>query len=405
MRTDDVSLDFVLKVASRCNLDCSYCYVYHKGDLSWRGRPALMSDETFDASLARIAEYCDRSNQPRVRITLHGGEPLLAGAKRFDRWCRKIYEALAGRGKIELIVQTNGTLLDEEWLDLLRRNQVSVGLSVDGPPEIHDRARVDHSGRGSYHRVARCCVLLRDAGVPLHLLTVITPGVDGIRTHRHLLTLSPTSINYLFPDYTHDTVSQVRVRHGRTPCADFLIPIFDDWWTHGSMELRICFFWTVARLILGGESEVDLLGNPPLRYVFVETDGAIEGLDVLRQCYPGAASTGLNVLQDGFHRILETRSAWRDVMVTGVPLPHACSRCEEQGTCGGGYLPHRYSTARGFDNASVWCADLLSIFRHIRNRLEVTPAETLLRRQALQDSFPYRAEGMPDLLVERAANA
>src|SRR5207248_1564342 len=82
------SLAFVLKVASRCNLNCAYCYVYNKGDETWRDRPVVMSDDVVEAAIDRIDAWCRGSGQTRVNVTFHGGEPLLAGRRRFDRWCR-----------------------------------------------------------------------------------------------------------------------------------------------------------------------------------------------------------------------------------------------------------------------------------------------------------------------------
>jgi uncharacterized protein len=382
-READVPLHFVLKVASRCNLDCSYCYVYHKGDDSWRDRPALMPDHVFEAALARMVQHCRRSQQRSLRIIFHGGEPFLAGRKRFGRWCQRIHDELSSLTRIELMIQTNGTLIDDAWVRVMRDHDVGVGISIDGPPEVHDRWRVDHAGRGSYADVVRGATLLRKAGIPLHILAVIALGSDGYRTHRHLLSLGPSSISYLLPDYTHDSIAHVRALHGATPCADFLIPIFDDWWTNGTIDLRISLFWNIARLILGGDSELDLLGNQLLRFLFIETDGSIEGLDVLRQCQPGIGASGLNVLRDGFDCVARTNALLRATVFTGVPTPIGCASCQERDTCGGGYLPHRYSESRGFDNPSVWCADLLALFSHIRMRLGVDPEETKLRRQAL----------------------
>jgi uncharacterized protein len=384
MHGSDHALHFVLKVVSRCNLNCGYCYVYNKGDESWRDRPALMPDEVFEAAIARAATYCRSSGQRRVRITFHGGEPLLAGTRRFGRWCQRLRDALRDVPIVELVMQTNGTRIDEQWVRTLRAHDVAVGISIDGPPEVHDRQRIDHAGRGSYAAVVRGANHLRDGGIPLHLLSVIHPGADGLLTHRHLTALGPRSISYLLPDYTHDSVGEVRARHGRTPCADFLIPIFDEWWSNGTLDLRVGPFWSIARLILGGDSELDLLGNQPLQFLFIETDGAIEGLDVLRQCHPGAAASGLNVLRDDFAHVATCAPPLlRQACFTGVPMPSGCAGCPERETCAGGYLPHRYSASSGFDNPSVWCADLLAVFRHIRMRLKVSPEETRLRRQAL----------------------
>src|SRR5438034_517413 len=114
----DVTLQVVLKVASRCNLNCSYCYVYNKGDNSWRNRPALMSDEVFRAAIDRTRRHCQHSHQRSVCLTFHGGEPCLAGATRLEAWCRYARETLDDVVRVKLCLQTNGTLLDEAWVDV-----------------------------------------------------------------------------------------------------------------------------------------------------------------------------------------------------------------------------------------------------------------------------------------------
>jgi uncharacterized protein len=318
-------------------------------------------------------------------VTFHGGEPTLVGVARFDRWCRRIYEGLSDIVRVKLCLQTNAILLDDEWAEVLCRHRVEVGVSVDGTPEIHDRSRVDHRGRGSYDRVLRGIEVLKTAGIPLEILSVIPFGADGVEIHRHLIDLGTRSINYLLPDFTHDTIGPIREQFGETPCADFLIPIFDHWWFKQTIDVRISLFLTMARVILGGASKQDLLGNHPLRFVFVETDGAIEALDVLRVCQPGITGTGLNVLCDEFRQVADVSPLHRSTIFTGMPLPTTCQGCAERDTCGGGYLPHRYSRSRAFDNPSVWCADLLRLFGHIRRRLDVDTEETALRRQVLGD--------------------
>jgi len=287
---------------------------------------------------------------------------------------------------VRLSIQTNGTLLDERWIETFQLHEVKVGISSDGPRESHDAYRIDHGGRGSYDAVARGMSILRDAGIPLQILSVIQLGVDPLVVHRHFIGVGARYIDYLFPDFTHDTIRPVRERYGPTPCADYLIPVFDDWWFNGTLDLNIGLFWNMARLIMGGDSETDLLGNKPFRFIFVESDGAIEGLDVLRVCKEGIAQTGLNVVTHDFQHVADVSALHRSAIFDGMPLPSACSPCPERDTCSGGYLPHRYSTGRIFDNPTVWCADLLRLFGHIRERLSVSTEETNLRRQMLRES-------------------
>ena len=166
-------LQFVLKTASRCNLNCSYCYVYNKGNDSWRGRPALMPDRVFAASVQRIRRYCERSGQHTVSVSFHGGEPCLIGPERFAQRCGRLRRELGDRDRLRLVLQTNGTLLNDEWAEVIKAYNVDVGVSVDGAQDVHDAHRVDHGGRGSYRRVRRGLAALTEADVPFSILSVI----------------------------------------------------------------------------------------------------------------------------------------------------------------------------------------------------------------------------------------
>jgi len=393
-------LDFVIKVASRCNLNCSYCYVYNKGDNTWRDRPAIISDAVFRAAVERIRAHCLRSGQEEVGITFHGGEPTLVGPERFSGFCAGAEAALEGIAKTRFSIQTNGTMINERWVDVFRRHDVCVGVSVDGTKEEHDLYRVDRLGRGSYDSVARGLKMLSDGGLAPQALSVIHFGADGLKTHKHLLQLGVRRVGYLLPDFTHDTIGPVRERHGPTPCADFLLPILEDWWANGQEEdVEIILFMDMARFILGGGGVTDeLVGNRPFNFVFVESDGAIEGLDVLRVCKEGMAKTGLNVINDDFARIAEVSGLHQAAIFDGVPLPGACKDCPERTTCAGGSLQHRYSSANGFDNRTVWCEDMLALFGRMRQLLGVSVRETTLRRQVLAE---MRAETMAGVAPRR----
>lgn len=254
----------IVKVASRCNLNCSYCYVYHKADSTWKYRPALMSDEVFEVMLERIRRQCQFAGQKSIRITFHGGEPCLIGAEKFDLWCARIREVLRGIAEVDIGIQTNGTLLDEAWGAAFHKHQVDVGISMDGPKELHDVFRVDHQGRGSYDQVERGLKVLQDADVSYGIMSVIPFGANPLPIHRHFISLGCTTITYILPNFTHDTIAEVRERYGATPCADYLVPIFDDWWFNGTMDVHVRDLWNMARMILGGSSTIETFGNTRL---------------------------------------------------------------------------------------------------------------------------------------------
>jgi uncharacterized protein len=221
--------------------------------------------------------------------------------------------------------------------------------------------------------------------VPFSVLSVIHLGGDGRAVYQHFRSMKPQTINFLFPDHTHEDWGLVNKKYGPHPVADFLIPIADDWYGGGAADGDVPLLRNLGRIILGGRSRSDMFGNPPLGFVFVEVDGDIEGLDVLRIDAEGAASTGLNIHADDFVAMTAASPFHAQAIFQGLPLPHDCQGCTERETCAGGYLPHRFSRAKGFDNRSVWCADILLLFKHLRQLLDISPAETMLRRQVLSD--------------------
>ena len=302
-------------------------------------------------------------------ITFHGGEPTLIGAGRFDELASRATSRLGNR-LAALGIQTNATLVDDVWVDALRRHQVSVGVSLDGPPDIHDETRVDHAGRGSYDATVAGLRRLQDSGLAPSVLCVINPRVSGLRVYRHFRSLGITRMNFLFPDISHDTKTLFYGDCGLTPVADYLIPIFDEWMREDNPGVFIRLFWGLLRMLLGGKGETDMFGNLLMSYLVVETDGSIEALDALRVCESGLGRSGLNVLRNDFDDLNLGLSLVDRLVHEGIPLSAQCRICPELAICGGGYLPHRYARANGFDNPSAWCADILKLLRHMRARVE-----------------------------------
>lgn len=375
----------IVKVAASCNLNCTYCHIYQGADHTSDRSPRLMTDAVFEALVERVSRHCAASGQEHVKLIFHGGEPCQAGPARIDRWCQWASQRLHDEVRVGFSIQTNGTLLDDDWAAVLAEHRVGIGVSLDGPPDLNDRARIDHLGRGTHDAVIRGIDRLRTAGLEYSILSVIPFGIDPLEVHRHLLSLEPREISYLFPAETHDTVSEAKHAYGPTPCADFLVPVFDEWWFNGSMDLRVREFWSIAQMILGGRSTTDAFGGGPVPFITVETDGAIHGTDKLRACEDGMSRTGLNVVNDDFTDVRRTRTIVAAAAAGLGPAP-ACSGCAEVFTCGGGHLANRYSRAAGFDNRSVWCEDIRIVFDHIRRRLGVDAAETSRRRALLQAS-------------------
>jgi len=213
--------NLVVKIAELCNLGCRYCYLYEHGDTTYTDRPKFMSDKVYEAMLDSVRRYCDSRPGQQTSLTFHGGEPTLVGSERLTYLADRAHEVLGNRlGSLQM--QTNGTLIDQGWVQALRRARVHASVSIDGPPDIHDRNRIDHAGRGSHASAVRGLKLLQDGGLRPGVLAVVSPGEDGARVYRHFRELGLESINLLLPDVTHDSRDEWYADFGPNPVAGYL---------------------------------------------------------------------------------------------------------------------------------------------------------------------------------------
>jgi uncharacterized protein len=364
-------VSLVVKVAERCNLNCSYCYMYNHADQSYLRRPSFMSDEVFGQLLSRVDEYCERRPKHRMSLVFHGGEPMLMGTERFRRFTSLARERLGGKLD-SLQLQSNATLVDDGWIATLHDLGVTVGVSLDGPPAVHDMFRVDHAGNGSHERTLNGLLRLQESGLLSGSLCVVNPAHSGVDIYRYFRSLGITQMNFLFPDATHDGKRALYGRYGDTPVADYLIPVFDDWIDEDNPDVKVSCFEDLIRAILGGKVWSDMIGNRRANYVVIDTDGSIQALDALKVCSEGTSESGLNLFEHGFDDLHKGLPLLHHIVHEGIPMCLTCKACPERDTCGGGYLPHRYSRAKGFDNPSIWCKDLLKLFAHVRSYINTT---------------------------------
>lgn len=363
--------DVVLKVHQRCNLACDYCYVYEMADQTWRSRPRVMAEQVWQAAAERMAEHARAHHLESMRLVLHGGEPLLAGAARLGHLIAGFRRALDGVTRLEVQMQTNGVLLVEPVLAMLREHGVGIGVSVDGTPADHDRRRRQADGRGSHAAVDRALRLLttdayRDSFAGL--LCVVDPAIDPIACYEALLAYEPPALDLLLPHANHSAPPSRPVGAGPHPYADWLIAIFDRWYDAPRQEVGIRLFEDLLALTLHGSSRSEQTGLSPVAVVVVETDGAIEQVDSLKSAYEGACHTGLNVLADPFDAAFDHPGiVARQIGVRA--LSDTCLACPVHEICGGGHYAHRYRSPDGFRNPSVYCADMVELIRHVRGRV------------------------------------
>lgn len=365
--------EFVLKIHSRCDLKCRYCYMYEMADQSWRAQPRRMSERTVDAVARRIAEHARTHELPSVTLVLHGGEPLLAGPD----FIRGLVTTVRARtpARVDVHIQTNGVLLDAAFLKLFDKLDVRVGVSLDGDAAAHDRHRIRPNGRGSHAAVVRA---LKELTSPPFrhlfggLLCTIDPRNPPVDTYQALLCFEPPAIDFLLPHGNWSDPPPGRVPGaGETPYGDWLVAVFDRWYAgDGGRRVRVRLFHEIMKLLLGGASSSEQVGLSPVGVAVVETDGAIQQSDQLKSAYHGAATTGLHVSRDPFDSALLL--PWVAARQIGErALPADCAACRIHRVCGGGQYAHRYRRGEGFRNPSVFCPDLYRLIVHIRRLLEV----------------------------------
>lgn len=357
----------ILKIASRCNLNCRYCYLYNHTDRTALVQPKTLSEPVFEALLKRMAEHCER-HRSTMGLTLHGGEPTLIGLERFEHLVGKA-RAILGDGLHALVLQTNATLLNDNWAGMLVRHGVDVGISLDGPPRVHDRVRVTHTGRGSHAETLRGIAALRRAGHAPKILCVVDPQEDGAEIYRHFRALGIECFDFLLPDVSHDnrTAFYGEAPH---PVYDYLAPALDAWMEENNPRVVIPLFTELLRSLMSGEPvRSECFGNPTLNYVVVNTDGSIEPLDALKVCADRLTDVGANVFEHSFDSLARRGDLLGDVLNGREALGPTCRACPRVDICGGGYLPHRYRRANGFANPSVWCADIRLLLDDLERRI------------------------------------
>lgn len=364
--------EFVVKVASRCNLRCDYCYVYEMADQGWRGQPKRMSVDTVLLLARRIREHALQWGLTQVVISFHGGEPLLVGAALLDEMATTLRAGIEPVAAVRFVCQTNGTLVTPDIAAVLAKHGVRVGVSIDGDALSNDRHRLYRDGSSSFHHVVKGIDILSQSGPDTFagLLATIDLANDPLSVYRALTDLDPPQIDFLLPhgNWVTSPPGMGTPSDGSTPYADWLLAIFEEWYGESVHRHQIRLFEDVINLVLGGKNSFELLGLEPVRLLTIETDGSIELVDTLKSTYSGAAVTSAHLRDTALSQVLDHPGVVaRQIGVDA--LADECRSCELVAICGGGMYTHRYSYDGGFRNPSVYCRDLAKLIGRIRDRV------------------------------------
>ena len=370
-----IAIDTVLvKLASRCNLNCDYCYVYNMGDDAWRAQPKRMDDATVDALAGQLGRLITAQRRP-LSVVFHGGEPLLIGASRFEGVCHTVRAAVGSDSGLHL--QTNGLLLDDGVIDICVRYDVGISISLDGPARVHDAHRADRAGRGSHTRVTAAIgkVLAHPTGADLlsGLLAVIDLAADPSEVYHHLKATGTPSIDLLYRDGNHDALPPGKSSPQSTEYGEWMSRLLDVY-LDDPAPIRVRVLDDMLRLMLGGISRKEGVGTADYGILVVDTDGTITKNDTLKSAEAGDRfSRPPSILVDDLSEFVAS-AGFLSYHASQRPSAAECLSCSELAVCGGGMPTHRWSSARGLANPSVFCADQKVLIARMRGRVGLDAA-------------------------------
>lgn len=354
----------LVKLASRCNINCTYCYWFRDAEVY--KKPAVFTKEAEDAFCRRLEEHVNEHRLDEFLIIFHGGEPLLFPKHRFRTLNEKINEIEKRTGcAIMRGVSTNAMLIDDEWAQLLKKYDISVSVSIDGPPEIHDKYRVDMKGKGTHAQTLKGIENLAKAGLEPGILSVCNPATDPEALIKYVVeNLGVKKFDILPPDATHED--------DPPPIHQYFIKLFDVWYDkYAAQGVRISTLDAMIQGLVGDPSSCDTIGLGPIDTVTLMSDGTLEPLDVLRIIGDGSTKTEINVAT---HSIQDVQKdlRWSTAYKASMELCDTCKACEYFDCCGGGHLAQRWSNEKQYDNPSVYCDSWKKIFDHMWTRLSPT---------------------------------
>lgn len=357
----------ILKVAEVCNIDCDYCYYYNLGDESWKQYPAYMPEDIYDTICDRFEELLSTHDVGNLQLVFHGGEPMMAHRERLEQFIKQATVRLGSKTKLSFSIQTNGTILSEEWIKFFSQTGVQVGVSIDGPAEYHDVHRKTKQKRPTFKLVEEFlnrCRAAADASEMERVgtITVIDPKRDLRRIVRYLQEqFDLKSMSFLLPD---SAVSDI---------------LFDDDMADRYGELLIALY---------EESACDprIRSREILKFLSrVKVDATIDGST------DDHLHIGVTIQSNGHMKVNEElipTGTWRKnfpyidlkqetiasfinhprfqaYLSASATVPAKCRACRWAEVCRGGSLQERKRPKDDFNERSVFCRSYIQLYEHM----------------------------------------
>lgn len=357
----------VLKVASPCNLNCTYCYEYNHGDNSWKKKPKRIALSTIDKLSKDIQQYIELKKLKAFNVVSHGGEPLLLGPKYMDEMY-KIFSNNVDTNIVKFSIQTNATLINENFIKIFLDNNIHLGISLDGDFDAN-KHRIDHQGRETWSRTIKGINIVKEHANHLlsGILSVIDFNSNPLKILETFTKLEVRMVDFLLPFYTHDSLITNQKKNLQVLSNKWFNNLFKIWTENQKYHsIKIRIFEDAIQSIITKIPKTDWFGQNSISYLVIEADGTYDILDHLKVI--GSESSSLRSLKYKiFDKSIDdavTTAEEKSKEFNIFKLPDHCNSCKWSNSCGGGYIPHRYSKKNYFNNSSFYCDTLYNIFEN-----------------------------------------
>lgn len=399
-------------IGAICNLDCSYCYYLHKKDLLGSASKFHISDKILEA---HIQQYIEGQDRDEVVFSWQGGEPTLLGLEFFHRVVELEQKHKKPHQRIQNDLQTNGTLLNDDWGSFLKRYGFLVGLSIDGPKELHDHYRLAKYGQPTFDRVFTAAQMLHRHGVPFNALCVVNRvnakrPLDVYRFLKNEISpwqmqfipcVEPKSFRSIAPQmWNMDSLPVQDSAAAHPGAADsvvtdwsvdpddwgyFLCKVWDDWYGRDLGKVFVNCFENAVATWMGRDSQMCVYHEFCGKNVALEHDGSLYSCD--HYVYP-EYKLG-NILETSSSRMVFSEKQRSFGFDKFHSLPTQCRRCDYLFACNGECPKNRLLRTRdGESGLNYLCTGLQRFWHHIDRDVKDICRKIAIRKPLRTDSWP-----------------
>ncbi len=341
-------------VGSCCNLSCEYCY-YSKD----KQPLSIMSDTILEETIKQTIEA---TSGDVVSFTWHGGEPTLAGIDFYKKVVILQKKYLPEGVKVWNNLQTNGTLIDENWAKFLKEEHFDVGISIDGTEWVHNEYRKDHSDFSTYRKVVKAVQILQKHGIQPDLLCTVNSSTakNPIAVYRSLRDFNTGWIQFIpiVRWINENEVSEDSV--GSKEYGEFLIQVFDEWITHDIGKTEVQLFAEMASVLHGQSSHVCWMAPVCGQVLVIEKDGSVYSCDHFVN-----NSYCLGNLKDVHLSKFVDSNSQKEFGLLKNKISDKCLKCPWLQLCNGGCPKDRYKmNNEAYINLNYLCAGLELFYSH-----------------------------------------